>query len=91
MNTDLAEAVIRHIPDTVAPESDPNWSFNQKYEEVPGSIKVTQKDKSDGFSYTQDFWSDGVRPKGLKVFAEILTKAFHDLGIPASTATTLFK
>ena len=91
MNTSLAEAVIRHLPDTVSPETDSNWAFNEKYEEVPGAIKVKQKDKSDGFTYTQEFWSDGVRPKGLKVFADILIKAFKDIGMPASTTTALLK
>ena len=68
------------MPDTVLPESDPNWQYNRQYEEVPGAIKVVEKDRSDGFVLTNEYWSDGVRPKGLRVLADILSKALADIG-----------
>jgi len=80
LRAELSEAVLRHLPDTVLPESDPNWQYNRQYEEVPGAIKVVEKDRSDGFVLTNEYWSDGVRPKGLRVLADILSKALADIG-----------
>jgi hypothetical protein len=80
LRKELAEAVLRHLPDTVLPESDANWQYNRQYEEVPGAIKVVEEERSDGFLYKNEFWSDGVRPKGLRVLADILSKALADIG-----------
>jgi RNA polymerase subunit RPABC4/transcription elongation factor Spt4 len=80
LRAELSEAVLRHLPDTVLPESDPNWQYNRQYEEVPGAIKVVEKDRSDGFVLTNEYSSDGVRPKGLRVLADILSKALADIG-----------
>lgn len=80
VRSEMAEAVIRHLPDTVLPGSDPNWQYSRQYEAVPGAIKVVEKDRSDGFVYTNEYWSDGVRPKGLSVLAGILSKALADIG-----------
>jgi len=91
LNTALSEAVLRHFPDTVDPVSGPDWDYHQQYEEVPGAIKVVQKDKSEGFVISNTFWSDGVKPKGLRVLADILTKAFHDLGIAPTSVKALLK
>lgn len=77
---ELAEAVIRYLPDTVLPGSDPNWQYSRQYEEVPGAIKVVEKDRSDGFEYTNEYWSDGLRPKGVRILADILSKALADIG-----------
>lgn len=80
MNANLPEAVLRYLPDVVVPEADKNWGYHQTYEEVPGSIKVVQKERSGGYIYSNDFWADGVQPKGVSVLADILAKAFRDLG-----------
>ncbi len=88
---DLAEAVLRHLPDTVLPGSDPNWQYNRQYEEVPGAIKVVEKDRSDGFVYTNEYWSDGVRPKGLRVLADILSRALADTASGEITVQDLLK
>lgn len=88
---ELSEAVIRHLPDTVLPESDANWQFNHQYEEVPGSIKVVEKDRSDGFVCTNEYWSDGVRPKGLRVLADVLSKALADIGAAEISVQNLLK
>ena len=80
MVPDLAQAFIRHLPDTVNPEKDKDWSFNQHYEEVPGAIKVVEKEGRGDYSFTNEYWSNGVRPKGLSLFAQILTKAASDVG-----------
>jgi len=91
LNTELSEIVLKHLPDAVTPESDPNWDFHRQYEEVPGAIKVVEKERSDGFTYTNEFWADGVRPKGLLVFANILTSAFQELGMASGSVKALLK
>jgi hypothetical protein len=76
----LSEAVIRQLPETVNPEKDKNWSYNERYEQVPGSIRVIEKEGRGSYQFTNEFWSDGVRPVGLKVFADILSKALTEVG-----------
>lgn len=91
LKTRLSEAVLKHFPETVVPGSDPNWDFHQQYEEVPGAIKVVQKESSGGISYSGEFWADGVRPKGLAALASILTNAFRDLSIAEIQVGALLK
>jgi hypothetical protein len=76
----LSEAVLNYLPDTVNPESNPHWGYHRQYEQAPGSIRVVEKEGSGDFTYTTEFWADGVRPKGLRVLAEILSKAFQEIG-----------
>jgi uncharacterized tellurite resistance protein B-like protein len=91
LNTGLAEAVIHNLPDTIAPEIDKDWKFNQNYEEIPNSIKVTEREGSGVNSYTRQFWSDGVRPVGHQVLTEILTSAFREIGLDDVAAKVLLK
>ncbi len=56
--TKLSEFALRHLPDTVLPETDANWEFHRNYEEVPGAMKVVQKEHSGGISFSNEFWSD---------------------------------
>ena len=91
LKTALSEAVLRHFPEFVVPSSDPNWGFHQQYDEVPGAIKVVQKERSGGFAYNNEFWADGVRPKGLTALSDILTSAFRDLNIKSTSAKALLK
>lgn len=88
--TKLSEAVLKHFPEIVVPGSDPNWEFHYQYEETPGAVKVNPK-KSDSFVSSNELWADGVRPKGLVVFFNILTNAFKDLGIPVTQAKKLIE
>jgi hypothetical protein len=57
---------------------------------APGAIKIVQKDRSGGFSYDNEFWADGVRPKGLTILAEVLVNAFRDLGIAQTSVKACF-
>lgn len=91
LKTKLSEAVLKHFPDMVIPGSDPNWDFHQQYEEVPGAIKVIQKEGSGSFSYSNEFWADGVRPKGLAILANVLTNAFRDMSIAEIQVKALLK
>lgn len=80
LRKELSEAVIRNLPDAVTPESDANWQFSRRFEESPGAVKVVEKQASDSFTYSNEYWADGVRPKGLHVLADILSKALADIG-----------
>ena len=91
LNTKLSECVLRHLPDTVVPGTDPNWEFHQSYEEVPGAIKIVRTEREAGLTLSNEFWADGVQPRGLQVLANILVKAFQDLGMDSSLIRGLFK
>ena len=91
LKTKLSEAVLKHFPETVVPESDSNWDFHQQYEEVPGSIKVVQKESSGDFSYSKEFWADGVRPNGLAALSDLLSSAFRELSIAETSVKALLK
>ena len=43
----------------------------------------------DDFTYKQELWTDGVRPKGLAVFADILSKSFRELGLKQMSVSAL--
>ena len=91
MNTNLSEAVLRLLPDTVSPEKDKNGKYNQNYEELPGAIKVIVREGTGSFSYTNEFWSDGVRPVGHRALTEILTAAFKEVGLSQTSTQELLK
>ena len=91
LKTELAEAVLRHFPEIVAPDSDPNWDFHKQYEEVPGAIKIVKKERSGDFYYREEFWADGVRPKGLVALTDVLTDAFNELKLTHTSVKALLK
>jgi hypothetical protein len=77
----LIDAVLLALPDRVEVTNKGPWKYGQSHEEVPGSIKIVEKTKSDGFEFTNEFYADGVRPKGLGQIEEILRRAFLEAGI----------
>ncbi len=85
----LPEAVVKHLPDSITVEKNADWEFDKNYEQTPGSIKVTIKEKSDGFTYSDDFWSDGVRPVGLDALRKIMSAALSEIGVGAVNSTAL--
>ena len=56
-----------------------DWDYHQNYTEVPGALKVVQTERNSGISFTNEFWADGVKPKGLKALSEILINAFVEM------------
>jgi len=89
--TQLAEATLRNFPEVVIPATDPNWTYRQQGEESPGAVKIVEKHVEDGYAYTNEFWVEGVKPKGLAVYTEIMIKAFRDLGYQPQTVHALVK
>lgn len=72
----FVEAVVVSIPETVQVSDNGPWKYNSVYEETPGSIKIVEKEGDGDFSYTREYYADGVRPRGLLPLEEILTRAF---------------
>lgn len=61
----------------------------EPYEEVLGSIKIVEVDRSDGYEFKNEYFADGVRPKGTRVLDEILRKAFAEAGVSEITSAQL--
>jgi uncharacterized tellurite resistance protein B-like protein/ribosomal protein L40E len=89
--TKLVEAALRHLPETVMPETDANWGYHDRYEQVPGAIKIVEKERESGYTYTREFWADGVRPKGLRGLGDVMMKAFKEVGAKDVEARSLLK
>jgi len=91
LNTNLSELVLKYLPDKILIGSDPNWGFHETYSEVPGAIKIIQKENKSGFSFSNEFWADGVKPKGLDVLGDILIRAFNELKVETDSVMALLK
>lgn len=77
----LMEAVLRSIPDRVQVTDNGFWKYSRTYEETPGSIKIVEIEKSDGVEFRQEYFADGVRPRGVHSLSEILNRAFVEAAI----------
>jgi hypothetical protein len=87
----LIDAVLRHLPDQVDVTSDKNWEYSRSYDEVPGAIKIVETKKEEGFTFKDEYYADGVRPKGLSILKELLANAFRDSRILDVTVAQLVK
>jgi hypothetical protein len=76
LNQTFVEAIVVSIPERVEITENGPWKYNSVYEETPGSIKIVEREGSGDFSYTREYYADGVRPRGLVALKEILTRAF---------------
>ncbi len=76
LNQGFVDAVLSAFPDRVEVTDNGPWKYNSVYEETPGSIKIIEKEGEGEFSYTREYYSDGVRPRGLLPLHDILNKAF---------------
>jgi uncharacterized tellurite resistance protein B-like protein len=72
----FVESVVVSIPERVEITENGPWKYNSVYEETPGSIKVVEREGSGDFTFTREYYSDGVRPRGLIPLKEIFTRAF---------------
>ena len=77
LNQGFVDAVLSAFPDRVEITDNGPWKYNNVYEELPGSIKIIEKEGEGEFSYTREYYADGVRPRGLLPLQDILTKAFY--------------
>lgn len=88
---ELSQSILRQFPDTVDPAKDKNWVFNRSYDESPGCLKVVENESSGAYSFTNEYWSDGVRPKDLSLLGEMLKKSLFEVGGCGVTASALLK
>ena len=89
LRTRLVEAVLKHLPEQVEAAADGRWKYSRAYEALPGAIKVTEREGSGDFVYTNEYYSDGVRPRGYAVLADILKKALDECRTTDVEATAL--
>lgn len=75
LNFEFIEATLEFLPDTVRVESSDDWTYSRTYDQKPGSILVREETHSGGLMWSSEYYADGVRPKGFRVFVDILTKA----------------
>lgn len=78
MRTQFTEAVLKHLPDQVEVDPNGDWKYSRSYEALPGSIKVTEHEGSGDYVFTTEYYSDGVRPRGLGCLADVLKKALDE-------------
>lgn len=87
----LIDSVIAAMPDTAEVPNDSDWTFHQIYEEVPGSIKVVETENDEGYSYKNEYFSDGIRPKGLNALKKVLAEAFKQAEVSDINISQLLK
>jgi hypothetical protein len=78
MRTQFTEAVLKHLPDQVEVDSNGVWKYSRSYDSLPGSIKVSEREGSGDYVFTSEYYSDGVRPRGLGCLADVLKKALDE-------------
>jgi len=77
LDFDFIEAVLLVIPDVVHVDG-LHWKYSRASEQVPGCVKIVEKDHNGILEWTHEYYADGVRPKGLRVFEDVLKKAFFE-------------
>lgn len=76
LHLDLVEKVLELFPAEVPVSLDStSWTYNRIYERTPSSIKIVSKRGGGGFTITDEFYSDGVRPVGFSTAIGILKRA----------------
>jgi hypothetical protein len=88
----LLDAVLHFLPEQVDAASDKNWEYSRIYEEVPGAIKIVEAKKDEwGDTERNEYFADGVRPKGLGILQDLLTIAFKGAQVYDVTVSQLIK
>lgn len=77
----LVEAILRALPDEVEVSANGAWRYNRLYEQVPGSIKVVEVERHDGYESRDEYFADGVRPRGMGLLADLLKQGFREAGV----------
>jgi len=93
LRTALIQAILELLPNEVniSPSSS-EWEFKHSYEQVPGSVKIVEKeDSGDGISWSNEYFASGVKPKGLQFARRILREAFQRCGIEEPHVIELLK
>ncbi|MGJ0533215.1 TerB family tellurite resistance protein [Methylocystis sp.] len=75
LNFEFVEAIVEFLPTTVKVEGSDDWTYSRSYDERPGAILVREVNKTNDYTWSSEYYADGIRPKGFRVFVEVLTKA----------------
>jgi tellurite resistance protein len=70
----LIDAVLHALPDEIEVSPKAPWKYSRAYAESPGGIKIVEIEQSGGFEFKNEYFADGVRPKGLGILEEVLAK-----------------
>lgn len=77
LNEEVVDRFLAVLPDVVNPQKDNNWDFHSIYHSPsPGAIHVIREKSDGGFTYNEDFYSDGLIPKGFGFFKKILNTLY---------------
>ncbi len=82
LNTELIAAVLNTLPDKLDVEKSSDWKFHESFEAAPGRPKIVKKERSEDFTFTNEFYADGVCPVGLDAFRDLLRKSFRQANMP---------
>ncbi|WP_341325628.1 zinc-ribbon domain-containing protein [Methylotuvimicrobium sp. KM2] len=83
---DLIEAVLDTLPNEVSPSEKGAWQYKRDYSESPGAIFVKETVKDGAYTYTNEYYSSGVRPASVYVGLDILKKALLQCNMPTDFA-----
>jgi hypothetical protein len=89
LKMELCELVIKLLPETIVPDSEPQWQYCPDYSETPGRIRVKDYEDEDG--YINEIWAHGVVPEGPGVLEDILSRAFKEIGISSTTVKKILE
>ncbi|MBR3087322.1 MAG: hypothetical protein IKH04_13075 [Kiritimatiellae bacterium] len=72
-NPEAINRFLELLPDTVDPKHDPEWGYHHVYGgNHPGAVHVIVQKYENGFSFDDDFYSDGPFCRGFGFFREAL-------------------
>lgn len=81
LRNNLIKTIFHLLPNEVRVSQKNRWKYKKNYEQTIDSIKIIQKEKYDGYTTTDEFYSDGVVPIGFEVARDMLKKAFKSCAI----------
>ncbi len=88
---DLIEGVLEALPSKVSPNEKGAWRYKRDYSESPGAILVKETVKEGAHTYTNEYYSSGVRPASVYVGLEILKKALLKCNAATDFAKTVLE
>jgi len=68
------QSLLDHLPETIDLKINKNWEYKVSYNESPGAIRIIEKNKCKifGFENDDEYYSDGVKPKGFNYLKQLV-------------------
>ncbi len=89
LRSQLVKKLLDLLPDEVRVSEQAGWRYSETYQQGPQSIRISQTQRQDGFSFSREFFADGVRPVGYTVARGMLEAALKECGIADVSARDL--